>query len=193
MKKLSLLVALALLITVSGVYATWTYTQTTDVADESVHMSLNLTNVTYEGSYGTYEINKSGLSMLIDPKEGTTHTTALNITGNLVIKFTPATYAPVEVKNDGVASIFRFSLTNNDWKYGSTDIVTLQHTGDHAITWTKQADGSFTYTMDAAALAGHIKLNEVTLDTKAEYDAYNTALGTGQIAVTVSDGMVLAP
>lgn len=188
MKKLSLLVALALLITVGGVYATWTYTQTTDVADESVHMSLNLTNVTYEGSYGTYEIIKDGLSMLIDPKEGTTHTTALKITGNLVIKFTPATYAPVEVKNGGVESTFQFSLTNPNWKYGVTDIVTLKHPGTHDITWTPQPDGSFTYTMDAAALAGHIELTEVTLDTKTNYDAYNTALGTGQIAVTVSDG-----
>lgn len=190
MKKLSLLVALALLITVSGVYATWTYTQTTDVADESVHMALNLTNVTYEGSYGTYEIDKSGLTMVIDPKEGTTHTTALKITGNLVIKFTPATYAPVEVKNDGVESTFRFSLTNDNWVYNGTNIVTLKHTGTHNITWTKQTDGSFTYTMDAAALAGHISLTEFTLDTKAEYDAYNTALGTGQISVTVSDGTV---
>ena len=190
MKKLSLLVALALLITVSGVYATWTYTQTTDVADESVHMALNLTNVTYEGSYGTYEIDKSGLTMVIDPKEGTTHITALKITGNLVIKFTPATYAPVEVKNDGIESTFQFSLTNNNWVYNGTNIVTLQHTNPHNIDWTKQDDGSFTYTMDATALAGHIRLTEFTLDTKAAYDAYNTALGTGQIAVTVSDGTV---
>lgn len=193
MKKLSLLVALALLITVGGVYATWTYTQTTDVADESVHMALNLTNVTYEGSYGTYEIDKSGLNMAIDPKEGTTHTTALKITGNLVIKFTPATYAPVEVKEDGVASTFQFSLTNNDWKYNGTNIVTLQHTNPHNINWTKQADGSFTYTMDAATLAGHISLTEFTLDTKADYDAYNAALGTGQISVTVSDGTTGTP
>lgn len=189
MRKLSLLIALALIVSIGGVYATWTYTQSTDVADESVNMSLNLTNVTFVGTYGTYEIDQSGLSMTIDPKAGTTHTTALYINGSLVIKFTPNTYAPIEVKEGAVDSTYTFSLANTNWKYDNKDIVTLTHTGDHDITWEKQADGTFTLTLTADELANHISLTEFTLDTKADYDAYNTVLGQGSIVVTVSDGV----
>ena len=190
MRKLSLLIALCTLLTVGGVYATWTYTQATDVADESVNMILNLSDVTYIGTYGTYKVDTSGVSMVIDPKVGTTHTTALYITGDLVITFTPNTYAPEEVKNFGVESTLTISLTNADWKYGETPIVTLAHTDPHEITWTPAGDGSFTYTITAETLAECILLNEVTLDTKSDYDAYNTALGQGQIKFAVSDGVV---
>ena len=44
MKKLGLLMAMALTVTVGGVYATWTYAKGTDVADETVNMTLNLTD-----------------------------------------------------------------------------------------------------------------------------------------------------
>ncbi len=53
MKKLGLLIAMILCVTIGGVYATWTYTQNTDVADEAVNINMNLTDVAYSGSYGT--------------------------------------------------------------------------------------------------------------------------------------------
>ena len=193
MRKLSLLIALCMLLTIGGVYATWTYTQSTDVMDESINMSMNLTNVTSVGTYGTYEIDQTGLSLTIDPKLGTTHTTALFITGDLVIKFTPNAYAPVEVKENGVASTFAFSLANANWQYEGRDIITFKHTGNHNITWTKQSDGSFICTISADALAGHLILTEFTLDTKSDYDAYNIVLGQGTIVFTVSDGQTTTP
>ena len=191
MKKLSLLIALCMLLTVGGVYATWTYTQNTDVADEAVNMSLNLTDVAYSGSYGAYRIDKSTLSMTIDPKAGSTHTTSLVITGEIKIYFTPATYAPADVKDNGVASTVTLALTNQNWTYndgtGAKNIVTLSG-NSHAITWVDQGDGTFVYTIDAAELASHIELTEFELDTKAKYDSFNTALGNGQITISVSDG-----
>lgn len=201
MKKLSLLIALCMLLTVGGVYATWTYTQATDVADEAVNMSLNLGTVAYIGTYGTYSINQDSLKLTIDPKAGTTHTTALTVSGEVVITFTPNTYAPEEVKQDAVASTFAFTLANPSWLYDddTTDgeaakpIVVLAHPEAHNITWTKQGDGSFTMTLDAAAIAEHIQLTEFNLDTKSDYDAYNTVLGQGSIVLTVSDGVTSAP
>lgn len=189
MKKLSLLIVLCMLLTIGGVYATWTYTQSTDVADESVNMSLNLTNVTYVGTYGTYEIDQSGVKMTIDPKPNTTHTTALSISGNLVIKFTPNAYASEEVKTGAVPSTYSFSLANANWQYNGQNIVTLNHSENHSITWTPESDGTFTFTISADELAEHINLTEFNLDTKTEYDNYNTVLGQGSIVLTVSDGV----
>ena len=190
MKKVSLLIALALIVTIGGVYATWTYTQNTDVADEPLNLAMNLTGVAYSGSYGVYRIEKSSdFTMLIDPAEGTVHDTALTITGSLTVHFTPATFAPEDIKENGVDSTFQFTLSNSDWKYENQAVVTLQHTGTHDITWVKQSDGTFTYTLDAEALAEHIKLTTFTLDTKADYDAFSAVLANGQITFTVSDGV----
>ncbi len=188
MKKLSLLIALCMLLTIGGVYATWTYTQNTDVADEAVNMNMNLTDVAYSGSYGTYKVDTSSLKLAIDPKAGTTHTTALYIEGNIVVTFTPNSVAPVEIKENGLDTTYTLSLSNPNWQYNSRNIVTLNHAEAHDIEWVKQADGTFTYTISAADLAGHISLAEIVLDTKVAYDAYNAVLGQGAIVISVSDG-----
>ena len=198
MRKLSFLIALCTLLTVGGVYATWTYTQNTDVADESIGMSMNLTGVAYSGSYGTFNIDTSSLKLTIDPKPGTTHITSLLAEGEIVITFTPNSVAPENVKENGVDATFAFSLSNSNWQYddgeGARNIVTLAHDGTEDIDWgTPDSNGVFTYTISAAEFLNHIQLGEFLLDTKAEYDAFSIALQQGQIVITVSDGIVTPP
>lgn len=179
-----------LCVTIGGVYATWTYTQNTDVADETINMTMNLTDVAYSGSYGTYKVDTTSLKLKIDPKENTTHTTALYIEGEIVITFTPNSVAPEKVKKEGVASTFKFGLTNSSWTYEGKNIVTLAHSDAENITWGQpDTQGVFTYIITADDLSKHITLTEFNLDTKAKYDAFNTALGQGQITITVSDGV----
>lgn len=187
MKKLSILIALVLCVTIGGVYATWVYSQSDDVADITGAKAITMTEATFTGTYGTYHVDTTGLTMQVDPKEGTTHTTALKISGNLVISFTPNTYAPQEVKNSGVPSTFAFSLSNADWKYSGQNILTVD-TDKHNIAWVSDGNGAFTYTISAADLAQYIHLTEFTLDTKVEYDDYDDVLTNGQIVVSVSDG-----
>ena len=43
-----------------------------------------MTEATFTGTDGTYSVDTSNLTMVVDPKEGTTHTTSLKIEGNLV-------------------------------------------------------------------------------------------------------------
>ena len=189
MKKLSLLVAMILCVTIGGVYATWTYTKSTNVMDDTVHMSLNLTKATNDASYGTYEVDTSSLAMVIDPKEGTTHTTALYITGDIVITFTPGTYAPTEVKTSAIPTTFQFTLTNPNWEYEGQKIITLAHQDAETVKWSgPDENGVFTFVISAKELAKHIILTEFVLDTFAKYEAFNLALGQGQISITVSDG-----
>lgn len=188
MKKLSLLIALCMLLSIGGVYATWVYSKSDDVADVIGSKAITMTGATFTGTYGTYNVDTSNLTMVVDPKEGTAHTTSLKIGGNLVIKFTPDTYAPVEVKKNGVASTFAFSLSNSAWNYDSKAIMTVD-TEKHDITWgNPDSNGVFTYTIDANALAGYLTLAEFTLDTKADYDAYEMELTKGQVVITISDG-----
>ena len=188
MKKFSLLILLALLVSIGGVYATWVYTQSNDVADITEAKAITMTNAEFIGTYGTYTSDASTILMKIDPKEGTTHVTSLVITGEIVITFTPTTHAPVDVKENAVATTYTFSLSNNNWKYGDQFIMTVDSQPKN-IVWEKQDDGTFKYTITAAELASILTLTDITLDTKAEYDAYDAALTNGQIVLTISDGI----
>ena len=86
-----------------------------------------------------------------------------------------------------ISSTFAFSLSNADWKYDGTNLITVD-TALHNITWTSDGNGAFTYTISAAQLANYITLTEYTLDTKVDYDAYDAALTNGQIIISISDG-----
>ncbi len=186
MKKLSLLISLLLCITIGGVYATWVYSQSDDVADVTSAKAITMTEATFTGTYGTFSVDSSQLDMVVDPKPGTAHVTSLKITGVLTIKFTPNTYAPDDVKAGGVPATFTFGLSNEDWNYLGQKIMTVD-TNKHDIVWTNQ-DGVLVFVLSAEQLANYISLTEITLDTKAEYDAYDTALTQGQITLTISDG-----
>ncbi|MBQ7935441.1 MAG: hypothetical protein IJ333_03735 [Clostridia bacterium] len=191
MKKISLLIALVLCLTISGVYATWVYSQSDDVADITGAKAITMTEATFTGTYGTYSVDTSKLSMQVDPKDGTAHVTSLVIAGDLTITFTPNTYAPDDVKNNGVASTFAFSLSNSAWNYDNQSIMTVD-TNKHNISWVKGNNGIFTYTISAEALADYLTLTEFSLDTKADYDAYDKVLTNGQVVITVSDGKTTA-
>lgn len=203
MKKLSLLLALCMLLTVGGVYAAWTYIDSENVADSRLGVAMNLTGVGYSSGYGEYEITKNDLSLMIDPKAGTSHTTSLVITGSITITFTPNPSAPSNVKDYGIPSTFQFEVTSG-WTFDDGKkndvIVTLNHPGQHDILPTNATPGAeqsqwikdgdvFVLTLTAADLADHIKLTDFELDTKTLYDAFDLALEKGQIALVVSDGI----
>ncbi|MBO7344484.1 MAG: hypothetical protein J6U92_00900 [Clostridia bacterium] len=195
MKKLSLLIAMILCVTIGGVYANWVYLNSTDVADETVNMTMNLTEVAYSNSNGSYKISNS-LVLTIDPAEGTSHTTSLKAEGSILITFTPNTFADKAVKDNAVESTWFLGLTNPSWTYddghgqGPRDIIVLDadHAEGHEIVWTKGEDGVFSYTVTAEQFLEHVNLTAFNLDTKAKYDTFNTALGNGNISITVSDG-----
>ena len=76
----------------------------------------------------------------------------------------------------------------------ATDIFTLKDVANNEldvnVTWTKQADGTFTYTLDEAALKDQIKLSQTfKLDLKSEHDAFRAAMN-GNIVARVTDGII---
>lgn len=214
MKKLSLLVALALLITVGGVYATWTYAGTNDIADAFAEVKVTIADTELTGANGTYKV-ESNLVLTVD-QANANHEAELVFDSNnsvdvfLKVTFTPAESAPQNVKNNGVPSELYFGTTTTmqykmdaegNYSEGGTpkDIFTFTNKGndelDNIFAWNKETDGTFTYTLNAAQLKEQIKLNDnngtnpFVLDTKAEHDAFRTAL-TGNIVARVTDGTV---
>ena len=192
MKKLSLIIALALLVTIGSVYANWIYNEHNDVADISGSRAITMTSATFEGGLGTYTVTTAGLTLKVDPKPGTSHTTSLVAEGSITVVFTPSQYASDDIKNNAVPTKFSFSSSKPvaEWTYNGEQIFSEIKVDQHEIDWTgtKQADGTFKYEIPAAVVMQHVTLNELNLDTKADYDAYATALQGGLLVITVSDG-----
>lgn len=207
MKKLTVLLALMLVVTIGGVYATWSYAGTNDIADSFAEAKVTITDAVLTGANGTYTI-ESNLILSIDQKNDN-HETELIYSSNdgqpifLKVTFTPASNAPQEIKNAAVPSELYFGTTttmtysiNADGDYDSngtaTEIFKFKNKSDGQFSknfeWHPEADGTFTYTMDEAALKEEIQLSQTfVLDTKGEHDKFREAL-SGNIIARVTDG-----
>ena len=200
MVRLGLIALLLVCITITGVYAVWTYAGTNDIADAYAEAKVTIADVELTGANGTYKI-ESNLVLTVD-KANDDHEAELVFGANdgqpiyLRVTFTPAANAPQTIKENGVPSELYFGTTT-EMKYDGVDIFTFSNKGngelDNIFTWTKQTEGenvSFVYELDQTALEGMISLSQTfVLDTKAEHDAFRVAL-TGNIVARVTDGTV---
>lgn len=197
-----------LCVTIGGVYAAWTYAGTNDIADVYTESKVTITDVVLEGANGIYTIT-SNLVLSVD-QANEDHEAELEFASNnsdsiyLKVTFTPAKNAPQTIKDNAVPTEIYYSVTtpmqykmDAEGNYSETgtpvDIFKFSNPSDgklnNTITWTKDGD-AFTYSMDEAALREAIQLSQTfVLDTKAEHDAFGSALA-GNIIIRVTDGTV---
>lgn len=199
MRKLSLLMALLLCVTVGGVYATWTYYDTTaDVFDASAEIKVELADVSSTGAAGSYSMS-TNVALVIDQKNDD-HEAELKFVSNngealhLTLVFTPSDKASATIKQNGIPTEL-FWTTTTDMKYDGNAIFTFTNpsngTFEENVTWTQStdADGNeiLVATYDEAALKSMITLNPVKLDEKIKYDEFKACL-TGNIVANITDG-----
>ncbi|MBQ7788359.1 MAG: hypothetical protein IJ398_01750 [Clostridia bacterium] len=209
MKKLSVLIALMLILTVGGVYATWSYAGTNDIADAFAEAKVTIEDVELIGANGTYKI-ESNLVLSID-QANEDHEAKLVFSSNdgqeifLKVTFTPATNAPQSIKDNAIPTELYFGTTTTmqykidaEGNYSETgtptDIFTFSNPSDGVfspnVTWNEETNGTFTYTLSQAQLETMITLSRTfVLDIKAEHDAFRECL-TGNIVARVTDGIV---
>ena len=113
-KKLSMLAAMALCVTVGGVYATWIYA-TDAVPTAYATMGVTMTGTATGGQAGTLTIAGTNVDLTIDDDATDAHvhkaTLVSNPSGEFKITFTPNTNAESDIK-DGV---------NLEWYLGLYD------------------------------------------------------------------------
>ena len=199
MKKFSVLIALILCATIGGIYAAWLYpNDNADIYDIHDHFTLGIDIATNSGGDGDFEADPSGVKILIVPQSDSdpalVHKAKIQITGDLVITFKPSLHANNDIKRDGPTGCTWTLGTSVDvtgWKYGDAQIFDVNTTTNN-ITWVKDnGTGYFTCTITAATLESMITFaNEFNLDTKTDHTNFGTALGQGQIGITISDGKV---
>lgn len=217
MKKIGGLIALAMTVTVGGVYATWTYSSTTeDIVDGYKEMLVTIDKAVVDGARGEYSI-ETNISGFTVGQAGTNsdghhfHKAMLSITTSdkeapyATIIFKPSVSADPSTKANGVASTYWFA-PSGEMKYTmdeygnysatgtATDIFSFSPsaTAKGDVRWTKEGTEEtgyiFKMTLDQAALEAAIQINDFILDTKEEHDYFNTAMNKN-IVLHVSDGV----
>ena len=204
MKKLALLIAMILSVTIGGVYAVWTYAGTNDIADVSTEAKVTMENFELTGAAGVYTIS-SNLVLTVD-QASDAHDAELVFASNngedifLTVTFTPAAGADNNIKENAVETTLTFTTTTameykmntetGDYDENGTAVAIFAFGDPIEIVWTPTSEGTFTFTMDEDDLKDYIMLSqEFILDIKHEYDMFKAAL-TGNIIAKVTDGVV---
>ena len=184
MKKLSLLVAICLLVTVGGVYATWNYAQGQVVTrNDYLDGETKITDKVVTTAKGIISIDTTGASIVIDDANNDFYG-ELTVEGKVKVTFTPNDGADETIRDNGIR--IKYNLSQLDtWLYNGTPIFTLD-TEEHELIMPADpaADGSFSAEID---LSGMITLNPLYLPTVSDYDKFKNVLHNGSIQITVSE------
>ena len=195
MKKLSLIIAMILVVTVSGVYATWNYSRNV-VDSKQATMTIAVTG-TASSAKGVISIDSAPKRVIIDDTEGVNgydHVAEIwygdinadsqpigaSQDGLVTFTFTPAATGVDEtVKTNGIPLAYTITISSVG-SFNSLPIFELVNPTGHF-----DADGVFTKSIN---LKDHIKFaNEIKLDTYAKYQAFEQAIAQITFTVTISE------
>lgn len=201
-KSLSLLIALALLITIGGVYAAWIYAETPLTAVHGHIGSFGLANAVINNSKGTITVDASNAHLTIDQKASNDYTATLTASGTITFTFSPSDVFKNSNPNLDEYTM-NYSLTTDNASPmtftvpdGTDDDKQLFRTFDTTITTEivlqKNASGNFVATINASDLiksdAPLIAINTFTLDTYKKYTDFSNKLGTfGNIGIQIAE------
>ncbi len=186
MKKLSVLIALALVLTIGGAYAAWSYS-TGLPTDKTATGTLTMGTKVEDNStpYGTYAVS-SVPTITVEPASTTDYTTTLDPSEEVfTVTFTPDADAPDTVKANALATQVVVTVTAAG-SYNSNPMIAAATDNRIDLTWSENDDGSFTATVTAAQIANCLDLTENVLPNPEAYNAYNTALAAVKITLTVT-------
>ena len=176
MKKLGLIILMALVLTVGGVYATFNYAQA-DVDFKTATLEKTLAGAATTTPKGEIAIDVGTFLLKIDDTTESLKT-GLRTQGHVKVTFTPAKGADGSVATGGVNLKLEISFTNNTLNLNGVDYEVFKTTTDYNATTggvvlgTGTPNGDkFEYTVD---LSQYLTVSEIPLPTLADYNAFKT-------------------
>lgn len=194
MKRLSLIIALALLVTIGGVFAVWHYDR--GAVSLEVSRSATMAAIQSDTSKGTIAIiedasTPNNLKFLVDdiindqnPKD---YKAELVPSGSITIKFTAAANADQTVKDNGIAMKATISLQGDQVEYGGKKIFTVD-TSNNTFVLNGGVATNGNVTIEAATIAQYLNFVEgVVLDSYEDNIAFENAMKTYTVVITISE------
>lgn len=191
MKKLSILIALCVLFTVGGVYATWIYSGNQIDAQTEPFVS-KMGGIDHEGNSGSYSFTENSLDFAVEPdSQDTKITTIAWGTGSITLVFTPKG----DISDDMLANALNATLTvelasSTAGTYNGTAIYTIDPNFAVVLTeadWTEHNSGEYyTYTITAATIEDAISIGSFHLPTQDEYEEFKSIIQDVKFRVKVA-------
>ena len=200
--KLALLALLSTVVTVGGVYATWTFAEgNTTAASTTVNVAMTGVNAaTEKGTLSVQVMGSNGFTLAVDDADNN-HLPDIKKSGVVTVTFTPSASASDDIKANGidVQCVLSYAPYAGgpadfaDWKYEGTQIFQITNTEAAPIHLDNEdasyADGVFTWTIEADEVGIDLTsaMKGVSIDTLAKYNALNEELAKGHFVITVSE------
>lgn len=203
--KLALLAFLSTVITVGGVYATWTFAEG-NVANATTTVNVAMTGVnatTEKGTLSVMVMGTNGFTLAVDDI-GNDHLPDIKKTGKVTVTFTPSASASDDVKASGIDAHLIISYapysggaaTLEEWTYpenGGVQIFEILNNESAPIELAKEeaipGNGVFTWTIDAedVGIALTDAFQNTKIDTLEKYNIVNDILSKGHFVLTVTE------
>lgn len=140
MKKLSTIIALALILTIGGVYAGWTYFQGGATGAQSSRL-LDMATVSYNGEKGSITANTESLTILVDDMSTVdstkyqTYQAGIHGAGDIKITFTAKEGADATVTTNGIKMQATVTITGTQtpFNYNGKDYAILDVNSNNVI------------------------------------------------------------
>lgn len=199
MKKLSLLIALVLCVTIGGVYAAWVYANPDTEVAKDVPVGVGL-NVETSGHVGTYSLEFTGTPFAVEPVSTTDYTAQLKKMTDVYLVFKPVPNASQDILDKGIDTYLyiKNKAALESLMYDGQKIFTVNDYDSHASAieikrdaFTKQ-DGSFRIEISDIILEA-IKLIDIELNTRDAYNLFEAAMEPGGQAVNISIAVTSKP
>lgn len=194
MKKISLLLVLALVLTVGGVYAAWIYPVLDAPINNSEDISVVIDAASTSGDAGSFSFESTGVSFKFE-NDGAYNTvlTAVDPNAKIVITFTPNSGSG-DIEDKGItayiygsSSLGGFGTVSELVEFKSNYHVIGTVGSGEEIEWTNNGDGTFSYEITAAdLLADHLTHNSVCLNTYTLHYDFSQAIAGKGIVLHIS-------
>ena len=185
MKKLSSLIAIALIVTIGSVYAAWNYAQGT-TAEVEITREINMAQVNTNSNKGTISATPNNVAFLVDDDGTGVYKAKLTGTGSFTINFTPALGADATIATSGIKmrATIEVKSTTNVLYNGQTPIT---HKDGANVIDLNEGVATLETTLEVEDILECLELCNVKLPTKDDNDAFHTVLSNYTIYITISE------
>lgn len=186
MKRLGAIIAIALVLTIGGVYATFNYANGGVVSSENETISKELIGMTTTTPKGTISIkDDSNFKIIVDDLTGNLHTGG-RFEGKTTINFTPAPLAAADVRTKGIKLKLTINVTGNEYVDGGTTYKLFNISADALAGVTLNNDAAINGDFEID-FAKYITVTEIYLSTPEKYTEYSNAFNGTTITFTISE------
>ena len=191
MKKFSLLIALCILLSIGGVYATWIYSGNQIDAQTTPFVS-KMGGLDHEGNSGSYTFTENSLEFAVEPDSQDTKITTLVWTdGTIKVVFTPKGDINDTMLSKALNATLTVELASSTvGTYNGSDIYILDPDFKVVLTdtdWTSHNSGEYyTYTITADAIKDAISINAFHLPSEDDYTTFKDAIQDVKFRVKIS-------